>query len=427
LLRLMGGAPRLYRGWWIVAALGVTTCVSYGILLYGFAVFLGPMEAELGWTRTQLTGAFSLSCLVGGLAGVPVGLWVDRHGARGVMTAGSVAATALLLAWSQVERLASFYALWVGLGVAAAAVLYEPAFAVVAVWFDRKRGRALTLLTFLGGLASVIFVPLTQWLVAELGWRTALVWLAAIFGLVTIPLHAGVVRSHPARLGLRADGAPPSSSTGLGQPSRLRGGGGAVRHAIGQPSFQLLTAAFALSTIASTAMVVHLVPLLLEAGHTAAFAAAAMGVLGLMALPGRLVFTPLGGLFPRATVTAGLFVLQALASVPLLLGSSTAAVWCFAALLGAGFGAVTPARAALVAELYGTSDYGAISGVMAFLLAISRSVAPVGASVVHARGGGYAAVLWWALGASAMAAVLTLVAQRAATTGTAVAVPLPTA
>lgn len=50
-----------------------------------------------------------------------------------------------------------------------AAVLYEPAFAVVATWFVRQRGRALTLLTFIAGLASVICVPLAAWLVQSQG------------------------------------------------------------------------------------------------------------------------------------------------------------------------------------------------------------------------------------------------------------------
>lgn len=88
----------IYYGWVLVVALGVTETVSYGILSYAFPVFIAPMEAELGWSRTQVTGAFSLAALVAGAAAVPVGRWVDRHGARALMTAGSVLSTLLLLA-----------------------------------------------------------------------------------------------------------------------------------------------------------------------------------------------------------------------------------------------------------------------------------------------------------------------------------------
>ena len=70
-----------------------------------------------------------------------------------------------------VESLPAFYAVWMGLGVAMAMVLYEPAFAVVATWFVRHRDRALTVLTVFGGLASTVVVPLATWLLERQGWR----------------------------------------------------------------------------------------------------------------------------------------------------------------------------------------------------------------------------------------------------------------
>jgi MFS family permease len=115
-----------------------------------------------------------------------------------------------------------------------------------------------------------------------------------------------------------------------------------------------------------------------------------MGVLGLMALPGRLVFTPLGGRWPRAAVTASIFVLQSLACLIVLSTRAAAGVWLFVILFGAGFGAITPARAALVAERYGSSHYGKIAGVLALVVSLARAAAPVGASWLYALGGGRA-------------------------------------
>ena len=80
-------APLLWLA--LVSALGLTAPVSYGILSYGFSVLIAPMSTELGWSKTQITGAFSLGQLLAGAAAIPVGLWVDRHGARALMTAGS--------------------------------------------------------------------------------------------------------------------------------------------------------------------------------------------------------------------------------------------------------------------------------------------------------------------------------------------------
>src|SRR5439155_960698 len=83
-----------------MVTLGVTETISWGVLYYAFTVYLAPMEAELGWSRGDMTGAFSLAVLLAGLAAIPVGRWLDRHGPRLLMTVGSVAATLLVLAWS---------------------------------------------------------------------------------------------------------------------------------------------------------------------------------------------------------------------------------------------------------------------------------------------------------------------------------------
>jgi MFS family permease len=378
-------AGRWFYGWTLVLALGVTETVSYGILQYAFPVFIAPMGAELGWSMAAVTGAFSLATLVSAAAAVPAGRWVDRHGPRGLMTAGSILAALLLLGWSRVRTIEGFYALSAGLGVAMAAVLYEPAFAVVANWFHRLRGRALTVLTFIAGFASVIFVPLATRLVQVHGWREALAWLAAILAVTTIPPHALLLRRRPEDLGLHPDGAPSAPfAAAASVPARA---------AVRSPSFAWLAAAFALSALTGTAVAVHLIPLLLERGHSAAFAGAALGTVGLMALPGRLVFTPLGSRWPRAAVTAAIFALQGLGIAALMLGRGTAGVWAFVLLFGAGFGAITPARAALVAELYGRGSFGAVSGTLALLLALARAAAPIGASLLYLAGGGYPLVL----------------------------------
>src|SRR4051794_20924932 len=198
---------RVYYGWILVAALAVTELTSWGVQYYAFAVFLKPMEADLGWSRSAMTGAFSLALLVSGVVAVPMGRWLDRHGPRLLMTAGSFAAALLVLAWSRVESLTLFYLIWVGIGVTMAATFYEPAFVTIANWFVRYRGRALTFLTFGGGFASVIFIPLSAYLISSHGWRTALVVLACILALVTVPLHALVLRRYPRDMDLLPDGA----------------------------------------------------------------------------------------------------------------------------------------------------------------------------------------------------------------------------
>jgi MFS family permease len=206
-----------------VITLGITETASWGILYYAFTVFVTPMEAELGWSRAAITGAFSLALLVSGAAAVPAGHWLDRHGPRLLMTLGSCAATLLVLAWAAAGDLAAFYLTWAGIGVAMAAVLYEPAFATVAVWFDRRRTQALAVLTLIAALASTIYVPLAAWLVQAQGWRSALVTLALVLGATTIAPHALLLRRRPEDLGLRPDGRPTADG---GRPRAPHPGGG---------------------------------------------------------------------------------------------------------------------------------------------------------------------------------------------------------
>src|SRR6185295_12812836 len=189
--------PRLDYGYVVLSTLCVTETVSWGIMYYGFAVFLRPMEEALGWSRVALTGAFSAGLLVSALAAVPVGRWIDRHGGRALMTLGSIAGTLLMVAWAHVHDVVGFYAIWCGFGLVLAATLYEPAFAVLVGWFERDRGRALLILTLAAGLASTIFVPLATWLLQRQGWRSALLSLAVILAVTTIAPHAFLLRSPP--------------------------------------------------------------------------------------------------------------------------------------------------------------------------------------------------------------------------------------
>ena len=119
------------QGWPLVWALALAQLVSWGSIYYGFSLFVVPMEAELGWSRAAINGALSLGLLVSGACAYPVGAWIDRHGGRAVMGAGSALGAALLAAWSRIDSLAMLYVVWLGLGAALACTLYEPVFAVL--------------------------------------------------------------------------------------------------------------------------------------------------------------------------------------------------------------------------------------------------------------------------------------------------------
>lgn len=409
--------PSLYYGWVVVGVLAITEPISWGILFYGFGVMLTPTQQEMGWSQPQLTGAFSLMLLISGIAAVPVGRWLDRYGARGLMTVGSSLATLAILGWAQVQTLVGFYTIWTIIGMINAMILYEPAFAVTATWFRRRRTQALTVLTFGGGLASVIFVPLISWLVQRYDWRTALWILAATLAVTTIPLHALFLRRAPADLGLAPDGeepaTPPLSASPVQQqfPAQPAAPGIAVSVALRDRAFWLLSLAFALSNLSAIALAVHLLPYLTQHHYTPTFAAFTASVLGGSQIPGRLIFGPLGSRLSLRIITAILFAMMMAGLFTLLMAPTGWLILVGAALFGMGSGASSPARAALIGEFYGIANYGTINGVMALVLTLARAGAPVAMGLLYTWTGGYTAV-FWVLILSAAGATVGILATR---------------
>ena len=384
---LLKRSRQLYYGWPLLAALSIAETISWGVLYYSFSVFIRPIEAEMGWSRTQVTGAFSIALLVSGVAAVPVGHWLDARGARGVMTVGALAGSLLLLALSRVESLPMFYGVWAGLGVVMAMVLYEPAFAVVARWFVRHRDRALTILTLVGGLASTVVVPLATWLVQRQGWRMAVTSLAALLALTTVPLHALFLRRDPATVGQRPDGddlridgrstdaapaVPPASAPATGDTPLWR-----------------LTAAFSLASVATVATSIHLIPYLVEQQYPPMVAGTAMGAVGLMQLPGRLLFAPMRRTWSWQRLTASVFLIQGGSLILFAVAPLGAVLALFVCCFGIGNGLCTLLRTSTLAELYGDGRFARVSGFVALFGMAARAAGPILAALALAASNSY--------------------------------------
>ena len=343
------------------------------------------MEADLGWSRVEITGAFSVGMGVAALAALPVGRWIDRHGARALMTAGSCLGTALLLVWSRVESLPALYAVWCLMGLALAATLYEPAFAAVVGWFaTRGRDKALLTVTLAGALASTIFMPLEAWLVGRLGWRGALVALAVTLAVITIPLHAFLLRPAPRR-------APPTPGDER-REARVPGLtlGASARMAV----FWVLAAAFFVGGFTTNTVTVHLIPYLSDRGYSPTVAAVMIGWMGAMQLPARLLFAPIAARFGHRAVTGVIFFAQAASLAQLALAKELPTLVPMVVMLGAANGMATLARATTIAEIFGPRHYGSISGAIALGANGARALAPVGAALLMVALGGYERVFW---------------------------------
>src|SRR3989449_735949 len=206
---------RLDYGWAVVAGLCVTETVSWGIIYYGFPVMLRPMEAELGFSRAEITGAFSA-----------------------------------------------------GLAVAA--------------------------------LASTIFMPIEAWLLVRFGWRQSLLMLAAVLAVITIPIHALVLRRPPHAARPRDGAITHDDRPGVTLSV-------ASRTAV----FWVLAAAFFAGNFTTNSATVHFIPYLSEHGYSPTVAAVTIGWMGAMQVPARIFFAPVAARFGHGGVTAAIFFMQA--------------------------------------------------------------------------------------------------------------------
>jgi predicted MFS family arabinose efflux permease len=392
----------------LVAGLAVSQTVGYGVLYYSFSVFLTPSAAALHTGTTAVTGALTCSLLAGAAAGVPVGRWLDRHGGKSLMSVGSLLATCLVVAWSRVSNVAELYAVWIALGVVSAAVLYEAAFPVVISWFDAaSRAKALLTVTVVAGFASSIFLPLAGWLDDRLGWRGAILVLAAVHGAVTVPLHLLIRKSPDTQ---DADSKRDHHDASDMQAAQRRV---VVRAAMRDRVFWVFAASFVAQACALGAVAVLLVAMLRALGHSPGFAATAAGLLGVLSVTGRLATTAAGRRFRTGTATAAVFVVQGFgaAMLPIAGRSALGAVGCVLA-FGLGFGVATIARPALLAERYGTTAYATLAAAWGVPLTVVKALSPL-AGVLLWHGAGLSAALDAAACCCLIGALGLLVAESA--------------
>lgn len=364
-------------GWPLVAALSIAQLVSWGTIFYGFPLFVVPMEAELGWSRAEMNGALSLALLLAGFLAFPVGRRIDSHGGRALMSAGSLIAGLLFIAWSVNDSLILFYAIIIGLGLTQALTLYTPVFAVLTRLFPTDYKHRITVLTLAGGLASTVFTPLIAWSIEAWGWRDALLMMAAVNLLFCLPVHV---------LMLRDRDVPPVAKAADAEASPMKR---ALRH----PVFWGLAVCFTFYLLAHAMLIFHFMPMLNDYGIPLAIAVGVMAVIGPAQVAGRVLL-----LFGRriSTVATGVIVMGLFVCAMLLLALFPSAVpllFLFAAIYGAANGMMTILRGTAIPDFLGREGYGAIAGALMLPASIAAAVAPSLAALIWELTGGYGMVL----------------------------------
>ncbi|MET7344701.1 MFS transporter [Streptomyces sp. NPDC005547] len=357
----------------VLPALCATQITSWGIIYYAFPVLNPAITADTGWPTGATTAAFSAALLLSAFTGIRVGRIIDHRGPRTVMTAGSILGVTSLLIMATAPDLPVFYAGWLLAGLAMAATFYQPAFAALTRWWAPNHVRALTIVTLAGGLASTVFAPLTAALADHMSWRMTYTVLALILAAVTIPAHALALKAPwPAT-------PPPSAHTEDSATAVTR-----------SRPFWMLAAALTLSAFTVYAVIVTLVPLLIERGYSTPQAAWALGLGGAGQTLGRTLYTTLAARTGVTARTTALIALGGLTTAALALTPGPYALLVVLS-IAAGMirGNITLLQATAITDRWGTTHYGHLSGLLAAPTTTAAAIAPFAGTIIAAPLGGY--------------------------------------
>lgn len=384
--------------------LSLPQLITWGSVFYTFSLLMTPLETELGMGRAESSLAFSLALLAEGLMAYQVGRWIDAGHERRVMTLGSAWVGLGLVGHSLVTSVAGFYAAWIWLGLGMAATLYTPAFAVVTRRFAQDFRRAIITLTFLGGLASTVFIPLFAWWMEIWGWRQALWALATLQFLVCAPLHGWLLQGSTKTTPQTATPQPHEVAHAVPVPVREH-----LRHA----PFWLLALFMVLTMSVTSALPAHMIALLQESGLSPVWVLAIPAAIGVIQVLGRLVLF----VFERhwdvhaanrwipTLIPAGVLVL-------LVGGLHPLAALVFVLLYGLGNGMNTIVKGTAMAQYVSRTHVGQLNGLLGLPIALARAAAPLTLGLLWSPQHGYTLALWWLLLASVLGTWALWAAQR---------------
>lgn len=365
------------NAWITIAALGLTQILAWGATYYLLAVLAGPIAADTGWPMAWVIGGLSLGLLVAGLISPRMGRAIQRHGGRPVLAASSVLLGLGLTALALSPNLVAYLASWTLLGIGMGTGLYDAAFATLGRAYGARARGAITSLTLIAGFSSTICWPLSAFLVEQYGWRAACLVYAAIHLSLSLTVHLALI---PRPAEAVEDG------TTAAEPDE------AGRRRASKRELYVLALALTLLAVISAIMSVQLIALLEAQGLGLAAAVGLAALLGPSQVGARLVemlfgrhYHPIWTLIlASALVAAGLLLLLlGLPPLPAVI------------LYGGGIGIAWIARGTVPLAIFGSRDYAARIGRLAFPSLIAQALSP-----------SLGAVLFDTYGAAATVAVL---------------------
>ncbi len=407
----------MFFGWKTVLAGAIISCWGYGSWYYGMGALFKPLIAEFGWTRTQLSLAFSMRSIEGGLEG-PIGGWlIDKYGERKITIISTIIACMGLIAVLYVRTIWHFTIVWgliVSLGFNLG--LYDTVNSAVAKWFHRDRSRAIGLVTIGGGLGAPVIVPIMTWIIETYNWRTALIFVVGSTALICIPLAYFFMKDKPPEAyGMLPDGDHLNNEedeSGENEIIRDYGYDFTPKEALKTKTFWMMIIAFALNGGTLAMITMHQMPFHTDLGIDALQAAGILGLMATISLGGRFITATMGGRYTERQYIMLGYTLRTIGLIIFIYARSIPMIMTFAVVYGVGYGITIPSQTSLRASYFGRKAYATITGYTTMFIAVTNVAYPVFAGWIYDTTGSYIEAFWIVTGLQALALVFMYFAKK---------------
>lgn len=412
----------LFYGWALVGVAAFVMVIGTVPLFQGMTAWFVVFEHQFGWSRTQLSIAFSLSRVEGSIMGPISGYLIDKLGSRRMVLAGLAVAGGGFVLMSRMEHIWHFYAAFIVMSMGVGLGTWMPMMTALNNWFSRRRSTAMALAMegFLVG--GMLLVPLLAWAIdteaaGRPGWRMTSLGIGIFLIAAAFPLSR-LIRNTPEPYGQRPDGgaAPPPPSPSLATATAAAATAAADdraaerdytwQQAIRTKAFWLITMGHACSSIVIVTVTVHLGPLLDDRGFSLQTIGWAVGAYTGVAAVFTLIGGYMGDRLPIRLALFGFSAVQSVAVAVLMFAETLPMVFLFAGLMGIGFGGRNPLTTAIRGVYFGRKAFASITGMSMIPMNVMLLAAPLFAGIMFDATGSYmvpmAAIAIVCLGGSAL-------------------------
>ncbi len=371
------GRPRVFYGWWMVGAAVGLQFLQAGLVSQAFGAYLAVLSDEQGWSKTALSGAAALQQMEVALLGPVLGWLIDRFGPKIFVRMGVVVFGSGLCLLSQVDSLPTFYGAFIVIALGTSLCGFFPLNVALIHWFERKRARALSAMSF--GLAfGGIMVPLVAQSLTTFGWRSTALASGILAIVVGLPL-AMVIRNSPRDHGEVVDGIAAAVSTTESSSEETHSTRDfTAREALRTQAFWLISLGHGFALFVVHAVSVHAITHLKEGlGYSVATASLFISLVTAFQVVGVLLGWAIGDRYKKRLIAAACMLAHSLGLLLLTYAVSTWMVVAFAALHGTAWGLRGPFMQAMRADYFGRSAIGMILGLSFMIIVVGQVGGPI--------------------------------------------------